>query len=237
MSSLGVVVFSLRGMKHFPQCLDSVQWADAVTVWDLDSKKDIDPVKETERLSQEIKTDWVLHLWGEEMVGRELKEELHLVCQADLQTAPLFHVIPVSSLILGRWVKGSIWGPSPSCRLWRHSVKPPESWWSSDRQLRGGSLKMLRFGIEDYSCAELKEGVERVNQISSVWAEQLRFEARTLSATSISLYPIRILIRLLLINGGFFDGLGGLSLSGLAAYATLVSGMKWWETNRSAKGP
>jgi len=65
MSSLGVVVFNLRGMKHLQQCLDSVQWADAVTVWDMDRNGNLNSIKETERLSQEIKTDWVLHLWGE----------------------------------------------------------------------------------------------------------------------------------------------------------------------------
>ncbi len=237
MSSLGVVVFSLGGMKHLPQCLDSVQWADVVTVWDLDTKRDFDPVKETARLARETKTDWVLYLWGEEKVGPELGEELKLICQADLRTAPLFHLIPVRSLILGRWVKGSLWGPLPSCRLWRRSMSPPDGWWSLDRELRGGSSKTLRHGIEDYSCAELKEGVERVNQISSLMAEQLKFEGRTLGAASISLYPIRVLFRLLLINGLLLDGLPGLSLSGLAAYSTLVSGMKWWETHHSATGP
>ena len=72
MSSLGVVVFNLRGMKHLSQCLDSVQWADAVTVRDLDQNGNPNSIKETERLSEEIKTDWVLYLWGEEKIGTEL---------------------------------------------------------------------------------------------------------------------------------------------------------------------
>jgi len=236
MSSLGVVVFNLRGMKHLQQCLDSVQWADAVTVWDMDPNGNPNYIKETERLSQEIKTDWVLHLWGEEKVGRELREELNLVRQAELQTSPLFHLISIRSLLLGRWVKGSLWGPTPSCRLCRQGVSPPVSWWNLDREVHGNPSRLLRNWIDDYSCAELRDGVERVNHISSLWAEQLRSEGRTLSTASISLYPLRVLMRLLIINGLLFEGLAGLSLSGLAAYATLVSGMKWWETHRSITG-
>ena len=236
MSSLGVVVFNLRGMKHLSQCLDSVQWADAVTVQDLDRNANPNSINETERLCEEIKTDWVLYLWGEEKVGTELREELNLVRQAELQTSPLFHSIPIRSFLLGRWVKGSLWGPSPSCRLCRQGVSPSVSWWDSDREVYGNPSRLLRSWIDDYSCAELRDGVERVNQISSLWAERLRSEGRTLSTASISLYPLRVLMRLLITNGLFFEGLAGLSLSSLAAYATLVSGMKWWETHRSIPG-
>ncbi|MFB3108742.1 MAG: hypothetical protein ACE1ZE_05155, partial [Candidatus Binatia bacterium] len=130
----------------------------------------------------------------------------------------------------------SLWGPTPSCRLCRQGVSLPVSWWNLDREVHGNSLGLLRNWIDDYSCAELRDGVEQVNHISSLWAEQLRSEGRTLSTASISLYPLRVLMRLLIINGLLFEGLAGLSLSGLAAYATLVSGMKWWETHRSITG-
>jgi len=233
MPSLGVVVFNLRGMKHLSQCLDSVQWANAVTVCDLYRDGKSISVKETERLSQEFGTDWVLHLWGEERVGTELREELNMICQAELQTSRLMYLIPIRSHLLGRWVKGSLWSPTPSCRLSRRVINLPVGWWNSDRDVHGNTSGMLLNCIDDYSCAELKDGVERVNHVSSLWAEQMRAEGRTLNAVSISINPLRVLMRLLIINGLLFEGLAGLSLSGLAAYATLASGMKLWDTHRS----
>lgn len=227
MPTLGAVVFSIRGMKHLSECLDSVRWVDKVSVRHLDQE-----AVEGGRSSEQIGTDWVLHLWGEERVGAELREELCLIRHAELRAAPSSYLIPIRSHLLGRWVKGSLWAPSSSPRLCRQVEDPPFGGWSLASKSSWGTPGLLHGWIEDYSCAELRDGMDRVNSVSSLWAERLRSEGRRLSTIAMIVCPLRVLMRHLFINGLFRDGLAGLSLSALAAYATLVSGMKLWETRQ-----
>ncbi|MFQ5849134.1 MAG: hypothetical protein ACE5JU_00940 [Candidatus Binatia bacterium] len=234
MPTLGVVVFSLQGMKHLSRCLDSVQWADAVTVRRLDQETRALASGEAGQPFQEISTDWVLHLWGEERVEAELSEELRLIRQAELQTAPLSYLIPVRSHLLGCWVKGSLWGPTPSPRLCRWVEDLPVGWWSVARKVRRGTSGLVHGWIGDYCCAELRDGVDRINSMSSLWAERLLSEGRSLNTFALTVRPLRILMRLLFINRLFCEGLAGLSLSVLAAYATLAGGMKLWEARQAA---
>jgi hypothetical protein len=46
------------------------------------------------------------------------------------------------------------------------------------------------------------------------------------------IYPFRVLMQYLFLKGLFREGLAGLTLSALAAYGTLASGMKLWESRQ-----
>ena len=228
MSTLGAVVFSIRGMKHLSECLDSVRWVDEVAVRHLDQE-----AAEGGHYSGQMGTDWVLHLWGEERVGAELREELHQIRHAELPAEPTSYLIPIRSHLLGRWVKGSLWDPASSPRLCRQVEEPPFGGWSPASKNSWGTTGLLRGWIEDYSCSELRDGVDRVNSVSSLWAERLRSEGPRLSNVAMTVYPLRVLMRHLFIDGLFREGLAGLSLSALAAYVTLASAMKLWEARQS----
>jgi len=244
MSTLGVVVFSLQGMKHLAQCLESVRWADVIVVLHAgDGEPSIgadprpapilqkfSPKQEIRQFCQGIKTDWVLHLWGEERVEGELSEELRALCKAELPQSPLRYRIPIRSRLLGRWAEGSLWGSSPALRLSRElEGLAPGGWWhETDRRLRQGS-GLLRGWIGDYSSARLGDGVDRVNLVSSLWAERLQEGSGSPTSAAMALRSLRVFVRLLFMNGVFSHGLAGLTLSALAAYATLLSGARVWE--------
>lgn len=227
MPSLGVIVYGLRGMKHLPRCLESVRWADTVSVHSLDQESEAGPS------IGEISTDWVLHLWGDECVDGDLVEELKLLCREELDSGPSSYRVPIRSQLLGRWVKGSLWGPTPSLRLSRGIMEFPSHWWNSKLKVSEDNSGLLRGWISDYSCSELQYGVDRVNSVSSLWAQRLFSDGRSLSHGLIATYPVQVLMGLLFKDGLLFRGMAGLSLSALAAYSTLASGMKWYEAHRA----
>jgi len=243
MSTLGVVVFSFQGMKQLAQCLASVQWADAVMVLHLGEGEpsigdspSLSPMvrnialgEEVGHFYEEIRTDWVLCLWGEERVEAELGEELQLLCRAELKNAPLEYRIPIRSQILGSWVNGSLWGPTPSFRLSRKVEELSLGWWNSTEREIGEPPAVLRSWIGDYASVQLSDGFDRVQSVSQIWAERLERNKRELSTAAMAIYPFRVFMRLLLMNGVFHHGLAGLTLSTLAAYVTLLSGAKLWE--------
>jgi hypothetical protein len=77
--------------------------------------------------------------------------------------------------------------------------------------------------------APLREGVDRVNAVSGLWAERLQEKDRGPGPAAVALHSLRVFVRLLLMNGVFSHGLAGLTLSALAAYATLLSAARVWE--------
>jgi hypothetical protein len=230
MATLGVVVYSISGMTQLSRCLDSVTWAEKVSVFPLDFGDAGSATLGTMPARFEMDTDWVLHLWGDERVEAGLAGELQRICRNRLEAAPSLYYIPIRSHLLGRWVKGSLWSPAPSPRLCRMVRGFPGHWWDLKPKDHEKGASSVQGWISDYSCADLQTGMERINVLSSLWAERLRSEGRTPGQSSIAVYPIRILMRLLFVNGLLFQGMAGLSLAALAAYATLVSAMKCQES-------
>jgi hypothetical protein len=88
---------------------------------------------------------------------------------------------------------------------------------------------LLRGWIGDYSSVDLSDGVDRVDDLSSLWAKQLQEKGCSISPVVMVVYPLRVFMRSFFKKGVFFLGLAGLTLSILAAYATLLSGAKTWE--------
>jgi len=226
MATLGVVVYSLSAMTHLARCLDSVQWANRVCVYPLNAPGVGESIVGRFPAGLEMDTDWVLHLWGDERVESGLAAELKRLCQDRLEASPSLYDVPIRSHLLGRWVEGSLWSPAPSPRLHRRVRDFPAHWWErqhGDRQDGAGSLQGW---ISDYSCTDLQTAIERINVVSSLCAERLRSQGEMPGRGSIALYPARVLLRLLFMKGLFFHGMGGMSLSLLAAYATLLTAMK-----------
>jgi len=243
MATLGVMVLSLPGMRQLAECLKSVQWADAIVV--LHAGEDepriperrpsvltvrkLVPGEELKSLRGETRTDWVLHLLGEERVEPELSDELHELCRSDFaKTSPGYRV-SIRTYVLGRWVEGSLWGPSPSLRLTRGLVQLPYGWWNAKERPYEEPPGRLWGWIGDYSALDLSDAVALVNGVTSLWAEGLQ-HSPSHGPAALALHPFRVFLRLLWRNRVLAKGLAGLTLSTLAAYATLLSGAKLWES-------
>lgn len=247
MSTLGVVVLSMRGMQHLSGCLESVKWADRVMLLHIGEGEPLEGVlpfssivyrkvaslEELGHLSWETGTDWVLHLWGEERVEEDLGEELRAVCRKELTPSPLGYRIPIRSRLLGRWTEGSIWGPSPALRLSRRVQEIPSGWWGPVEDSFRRYPTLRRGWIGDYTAAELRNGIDQIQRMAEIWAGRLQRRGRLPSPAADILLPLRVFAKLLLMNGLFSGGFAGLTLSILAAYATLLTGAKIWEASHA----
>ncbi len=235
-------------MKHLPECLESVKWADAVLVLhsgEGEPSVGSDPcsslvvrkaasVKELRQLAREIKTDWILHLWGEERVEKNLKEQLGLLHKGKLPDTPAGYRIPIRSHLLGRWVEGSLWDPSPSLRLCRAAASFSFGWWELSERRNKEISGLLEGWIGDYALSDLSDGIERIGAISDLWAEYLQNQGRILSPGAMATCSFQVFMHVLLKNGGLFNGLAGLTLSVLAAYVVLLGGAKSWEARNDS---
>jgi hypothetical protein len=249
MATLGVVVISLEGMKYLSQCLESTRWADAVAVLHVGdgepaigeripsfvSLRRAGSVEEAIHAGETIGTDWIIYLWGEESVEPELKEELEALRKAEGGHVPSAFRIPVRSRLLDRWVEGSLLGPSPALRLSRKGKGVSLDWWNISVGKAPEAAGLLEGSISDYAPAELSDGIDRIQSVSSLWAGHIGAGMSDPGSFRITLRALRVLMRLLILNRLFSRGLAGLTLSVLAAYAVLLSGAKAWEA-RNIKG-
>ena len=219
MTTVGVVVFFIPGMKHLERCLKSVEWADDMVVVKIDEA--VAPNRK--------RTDWVLHLWGQELVEDELREQLLALRENPLSESRLSYKIAVRSYLLGRWVDGSLWGPSPSLRLVREIRSWPPAWWNASEWESEKESASLSGKIRDDSTAELAFGINQVNRVASLWAEVSNSHGQVPSLGTTNFSSLRLFLRLLAKPGLFHKGFAGLTLSVLTAYAALLGGAKSWE--------
>lgn len=245
MSTLGVLIFSVCGMNRLPQCLESVGWADAVMVLHVGEGepslgsyrspplmiRKARSVVELKNVGREINTDWVLRLWGEERVGAKLKDELYRVAK-QREGVSLAYRIPIRSRVLGRWVQGSLWGPSPACRLCSFTDDPCPDWWNLKHEKTAVFSEPLKGWIEDYTLEDLASGFERINRVSDLWAKHPNVALP--ASVSSALRPFSVFLASMWMNGFVAQGLAGLTFSTLAAYATLLSGAKAWESQNAS---
>lgn len=236
-------------MKHLAECLESVKWADAVTVLHAGegepligvspfsslTLRKIASAQASEELRREVRTDWVLDLWGEERLEGELQEELRALCRRELSQIPMAYRVSVRSHLLGRWVEGSLLGPSPALRLSRRVGETPFGWWNATASEERESPTLPRGWISDRTAAVLKDGVDLIQGISGLWAERLRTQGQEPGPISMVLGPFQVFLTMLFKNGIFSHGFAGLTLSTLAAYAVLLTGAKAWEA-RNVRG-
>src|SRR5258705_12803875 len=126
MPAFAVVVLSQHGTKHLAECLKSVAWADEILL--LHSGGGAPTLGESEfpglvvralaapadaeKYSAEIRSDWVLHLWGDERVDARLAAELQALRRGG-PPKPAGDRLPVRPYIFGGWVAGSGSGPGP----------------------------------------------------------------------------------------------------------------------------
>jgi len=236
-------------MKHLDRCVESVQWAEAVFLLHLGAEapsiradcypslvlRKLASLREIGESCRDLGTDWILHLWGEEVVQVELREELRAVCRKELAGEPFAYRVAIRSRILGRWAEGSLLGPSPALRLSRGIQEIASGWWDSSRPGLGQYPAMERGWIGDCSAAALENGVRRIERMSELWAEHLRAAGAELRAGRCVIFSLEVFMRTLLGNGIFARGISGLTLSTLAAYAVLLTGAKVWEA-RNVRG-
>jgi len=231
MATLGVVVFCVAGMRHLARCLKTLEWADDVRVVNLSEGSGF--VHDLGASEQRQRTDWILQLWAEEHLEKQLEEQLSSLRRIPLDQARPAYRIPIRSYLLGNWVDGSIWGPSPSLRLTRERSHWPPAWWNLDAWESGGA-GFLSACIKDYSAAELSSGIGHMNTLTSLWAQELNGRGQAPGLTKASLFSLLVLLRLLARRTMLRDGFAGLTLSVLCAYATLLVGAKAWERRQSS---
>ena len=192
------------------------------------------------------KSDWILSLDGDEIVPKELADEIRLIIPATgslrnfrqsigvSQTSVCGYWIPRKNKIFGKWLTGGIWWPDYQLRLFKREKGKFPAKHNHELLTVDGETVYLKSPLEHYSYTSIIHYVEKFtytylenevdNQIAAgkkvYWYDAVRMPS--------SDFVINFFVR-----QGYKDGLHGLILAMLQMFYMFLVFARIWERQGS----
>lgn len=243
-NKISVIIITGNEEKNIRDCLNSVKWADEIVLVDSESKdKTVEIAKGfTDKVvvhkwegyaAQKAyalnlaSNEWVLSLDADERVTPQLAEEI-LTLQFDDVDAYKIHR---ENFFLGKKIKYCGWGNDYQLRLFRKSKTKLTDRLVHEGFVVDGKISTLKNSMQHYSYESLKEGFAKINEYSSLEANE-KYKRKRASGLTILSYPCIGFIQHYVFRKGFLDGTRGLLISLMHAMTKLQVQMKMWELQK-----
>ena len=248
-NKISVVIITGNEENNIKDCLKSVTWADEIIVVDSESMDaTVNIAKEfTDKVyiqkwqgysaqktlaMRYAKNDWVLSLDADERITKALADE---ILNYDLQnTKYVAFRMRRENYFLGKKINYCGWGNDYQLRLFRKSKTTLNSRLVHEGFIVDGQISQLNNSIIHYSYIILKDGFNKINEYSSLEAEE-KHKRKKVTTLKIVLYPVIAFLQHYFIRRGFKDGKHGLMISLMHAMTKLQVQMKIWEFQNQGK--
>ena len=165
------------------------------------------------------KNDWVLILDSDERVTTELRDEIIEKIKVDAISG---FYIPRKNFFLGKWIRHSGWWPDHTLRLFRKGVSAMEPRAVHEKVNVNGAVSHINAPFEHYTYRTLSEYIGKMQNYTSLSAEELENKGLVQSFISMIFSPIVVFIKMYLVRQGFRDGIHGLVLAVLYSFYTFL---------------
>ncbi|MCL5784305.1 MAG: glycosyltransferase family 2 protein [Patescibacteria group bacterium] len=245
---ISVVINTLNSEKDIEGAIKSVGWADEVVVCDMHSEdKTVEIAKklgakiffhkrvefvEPARNFAISKTvnDWILIVDPDEQIPESLGKRLQEI--ADSMEQINYVRIPRKNIILGRWMKASMWWPDYNIRffkkgkvVWTDKIhRPPE--------VLGEGLDLSsleEWAIIHNSYYSISQFLERMIRYTKIQSEELIKDGYKFDWKDLIKKPLSEFLGRFFANRGFEDGLHGLVLGLLQSFSFVIVYLRVWE--------
>ena len=248
-NKISVVIITGNEENNIKDCLKSATWANEIIVVDSESTdKTVELAKEfTDKVyihkwqgysAQKTlaigyaKNEWVVSLDADERITKALADE---ILNYDLENIK-FDAFKMrrENYFLGKKINYCGWGNDYQLRLFKKSKTILNNRMVHEGFIVDGKISQLNNSIIHYSYKNLKDGFNKINEYSSLEAEE-KNKSRKITALRIVLYPIIAFIQHYFLRSGFRDGKHGLLISLMHAITKLQVQMKIWEIQNQYK--
>ena len=176
--------------------------------------------------------DWVLVLDPDEIVSKQLKDELKkIIKQGEFDAVN----IPRKNIFFGKWIAHSNWWPDRHIRFFKKGIVK----WSDDihsyPKVDGKILKLEakeNLAIIHYGYKSISEFIDRQNRYSNIEADNLYADGERFSWVIFFWKPAREFLVRFLKHKGFLDGLIGFYLTILMMIYQWMVLIKLWEKRK-----
>lgn len=234
---LSVVIITYNEQKNIHRCLNSVQGiADEIVVVDsfsTDRTQEIceefgvrfiqhafeGHIQQKNFAIDKTSYDWVLSLDADEALSDELKESI-----IKTKNSPNHKGYKMNRLTnyCGTWVKHCGWYPDTKVRLVNKHFARWQGVNPHDRldMLHGAKVGFLKGDILHYSYYTRADHYKQIEYFGDIAARELHQQGKRIGILAVFGKVCAQFIKSYVLKRGFLDGLTGLSISKLSAYAT-----------------
>ena len=247
---LSVVVITKNEQNNIDECLGSVHgWVDEIVVVDDEStdqtvtlaQKYADKVffrrmdnegKHRNWAYAQEKNDWVLSLDADEMVSRELKEEI-----SNTLANTKFHAfsIPLRNYIGSYWVRHSGWYPAGKLRLFMKARFKYEEVEVHPRVYLDGDTGHLTKDIVHKGYPDFEHFLASLNRQTTLEARKWIQTGRRMSLGQAIWRTLDRFPRSFIGKQGYKDGFIGFMIGFFASLYQVMSYAKYWEMRRGIR--
>jgi glycosyltransferase involved in cell wall biosynthesis len=249
--SLSVAIITKNEAENLPHCLESVSFAGQVVVVDSGS------TDETVRIASDFGCDvfvepwrgfgpqkqfaidqcinsWVLVLDADERIPGDTAQTIKNVILNPSITAAGFS-FPRKNFFQGRWIRHAGWWPDRIVRLFRKGqgrMTPAKVHESVEVK---GLVETLDYPIEHHTESRLSNILIKIDQYSTLGAEESFKEGKTASIWSAVFRAKLTFLHNYILRCGFLDGSPGLTLAITDAINKFSKYAKLAELNKQAR--
>lgn len=177
------------------------------------------------------KYDWVLWIDADEELTEELKNEL----KNFKEKLPTYDCYDVArrAYFLGKWIKHSGWYPNRIKRLFNKTKVSFDDKQVHEGLITNGEIGHLKNDLNHYTDPNIKHYLEKLNNYTSLAANELHLKNKKANITDIIIRPLFIFIKMYFIKFGFLDGFHGFMLASFSSFYVFSKYVKLWELNKN----
>ena len=248
--SLSVAIITRNEAENLPACLKSVSFAEQIVVVDsgstdatvkiasdfgcdvmVESWQGFGPQKQF--AIDKCRNPWILVLDADERIPADTARAIKNIILNPSTTAAGFS-FPRKNFFQGRWIRHAGWWPDRIVRLFRKgqgSMTPAKVHESVEVE---GLVEPLDCPIEHYTESNLSQVLIKIDQYSTIGAEEAFKEGKTASIWSAILRAKLAFLHNYILRCGFLDGSPGLTLAITDAVNKFFKYAKLAELNKQA---
>ncbi len=243
---LTAVILTLNEAEHIQACIESLNWADLIVVFDSFSRdatcdlarqvgatvfqhKFENYAQQRNAALKAIQTDWVFFVDADERGTPDLATEI----RQKIATRPeMGWQVPRHNYIFGKLTQGAGWYPDYQSRLFKHGKVRYERE-VHELAVVDGDVGQLTNPLIHYNYRDIAHFHTTQQAYSSYDAKMLKQEGVRLRPHNFILQPCRQFYWRFVTLKGYRDGLHGLRLSMLMAYYEWVKYRKLIDMQRN----
>ncbi len=175
--------------------------------------------------------DWIFWIDADEAITPALKEELNAFKKSSPENQA--YSVPRKAYFLGRWIKHCGWYPGRIIRLFDKNKVSFSDKTVHEGLVVNGATGKLDSDLEHYTDPTIHHYFKKFNKYTSLAAEELFKERKSVSMNDIVLRPAFIFFKMYLLKLGFLDGLQGFILSVFSSAYVFTKYCKLWELRKN----
>ena len=233
---ISIVLITLNEESNISRCLNSVQWADEIVVYDSGSSDNTVTIAKnrgakvvegpwlgfgpTKRKASEFaKNDWILSIDADEEVPEALAYEIQRLSLNE----NIVYSVPRLSYFLNRWIHHGGWYPDYQARLFNKRSTN----WNQDlihEKIEAIHQENLVNHLNHYVFKNIEHQIQTNNRYSGLLANKMFAGGQRFSWFHFLTKPLVKFFECYLLKLGFLDGWAGYVIARGAAYSVFL---KW----------